>query len=79
MQTTLLGIGIAIILALLAALAGPYFIDWGAYRAVVEREASRVVGAPVHVSGRIDARLLPIPSITLRGIESFARPAAPTG
>ena len=72
MQTTLLGIGIAIILALVAAIAGPYFIDWNAYRAVVEREAGRVVGAPVRIHGSIDARLLPVPSITLRGVESFA-------
>jgi uncharacterized protein involved in outer membrane biogenesis len=72
LQTTLLGIGIAIILALLAALVGPYFIDWNGYRAVVEREAGRVVGNPVHIKGRIDARLLPVPSITLREVESFA-------
>jgi uncharacterized protein involved in outer membrane biogenesis len=72
LQTTLLGIGIAIILALVAALAAPYFIDWDAYRALVEREASRIVGAPVGVTGRIDVRLLPVPSITLRGVESIA-------
>jgi len=72
LQTTLLGIGIAIILALVAALAAPYFIDWDAYRAAVEREASRIVGVPVGVTGRIDVRLLPVPSITLRGVESIA-------
>ena len=32
MQTTLLGVAIAIILALLAALVGPLLIDWGSYR-----------------------------------------------
>jgi uncharacterized protein involved in outer membrane biogenesis len=72
LQTTLLGIGIAIILALVAALTAPYFIDWDAYRAVVEREVSRVAGVPVRVTGRIDVRLLPVPSITLRGVESGA-------
>src|SRR5262245_48807305 len=72
LQTTLLGIGIAIILALVAALAAPYFIDWDAYRAAVEREASRLVGVPVRVTGRIDVRRLPVPSITLRGVESAA-------
>jgi len=67
-QTTLLGIAIAVILALLAALIGPYFIDWGQFRPQFEREASRVIGVPVRVDGAIDARLLPTPSLRLRGV-----------
>ncbi len=31
-QTTLLGLAIALILALIAALIGPYFIDWNQFR-----------------------------------------------
>jgi len=46
-QATLLSIGIAIILALVAALVGPIFIDWSQYRAEIEAEASQVVGVPV--------------------------------
>lgn len=69
MQTTLLGLAIAIILALLAALVGPLLIDWGGYRAIVEAEASHLVGAEVRVTGAIDARLLPTPRLTLHGIE----------
>jgi large subunit ribosomal protein L24 len=68
-QTTLLGLGIAIILALVAALVGPYFVDWSAYRATFEREATRIVGMPVTIGGKIDARLLPVPSVTLHGVE----------
>ena len=59
MQTTLLGIAIAVILALVTALVGPLFVDWGRYRADFEAEASRMVGLPVRVKGRIDVRLLP--------------------
>ncbi len=69
MQTTLLGIGIAIILALLGALVGPLFIDWGEYRAVIESEASQMVGAPVRVGGAIDVRLLPTPSLQLGNVQ----------
>ena len=68
MQTTLLAIAFAIILAVAAALAGPFFVDWNEYRAVFEREASRVAGAPVTIRGPIDARILPTPSVTLREI-----------
>ena len=69
MQTTLLGLAVAIILALVAALVGPLFVDWGRWRASFETEATRLVGMPVRVSGRIDARLLPTPSLQLNGIE----------
>jgi len=67
-QATLLGVSIAIILALLAALVGPYFVDWSAYRAVFEAQASRLVGAPVRVEGPIDVRILPTPSLVVRQV-----------
>jgi uncharacterized protein involved in outer membrane biogenesis len=67
-QTTLLGFAIALILALVAALVGPYFVHWNDHRAFFETEASRLVGVPVRVGGDIDAALLPFPSVTLRDI-----------
>ncbi len=69
MQTTLLGLAIAIILALVAALVGPLLIDWGGHRTLFEAEASRLIGVDVRVTGAIDARLLPTPSLTLHGVE----------
>jgi uncharacterized protein involved in outer membrane biogenesis len=72
-QTTLLGIGIAIIVALVAALVGPLFIDWGRYRAEFEASASRLTGLDFHVAGSIDARLLPTPTLVLHDI-AFGRP-----
>ena len=68
MQTTLLGLAIAFILALLAALIGPYFVDWNQFRPQFETEATRIVGAPVRVTGKLDARLLPSPSLRLRSV-----------
>ena len=69
MQTTLLGLAIAIILALVAALVGPLLINWGGYRAVFEAEASHLIGLDVRVTGKIDARLLPSPELSLHDIE----------
>jgi uncharacterized protein involved in outer membrane biogenesis len=69
LQATLLGAAIAIILALVAALVGPHFVDWTQYRNVFEARASRMVGLPVRVAGAIDARILPSPSVVLRGVE----------
>ncbi len=66
MQTTLLGLAIAFILALIAALVGPYFIDWNQFRPQFEAEATRIIGAPVRIGGELDARLLPAPQLRLR-------------
>ena len=68
MQTTLLGLAITFIVALIAALIGPYFIDWNRFRPQFEAEAARVIGAPVRVDGGLDARLLPSPSLQLRSV-----------
>ncbi|WP_076865547.1 AsmA family protein [Bradyrhizobium mercantei] len=68
MQTTLLGLAIAFILALVAALIGPYFVDWNQFRPQFEAEASKIIGAPVRVAGNLDARLLPAPSLRLKTV-----------
>ena len=68
MQTTLLGLAIAFILALLAALIGPYFIDWSQFRPQFEARRRGSIGMPVRVEGEIDARLLPAPSLRLRSV-----------
>ena len=70
MQATLLSVSIAIILALLAALVGPHFVDWSQYRSTFEAEATRLTGMPVRVTGAIDARLLPTPSLVLKDVEA---------
>jgi uncharacterized protein involved in outer membrane biogenesis len=68
LQTTLLSIAIALIVAVLAALIGPFVIDWSAYRSLLEAEAAHLIGAPVEVKGAIDARLLPSPQVTLHNV-----------
>src|SRR5947208_15916570 len=67
-QTTLLGLAIAFIIALIAALVGPYFIDWNQFRPQFEAEATRIIGTPVGVGGKPDARLLPAPSLQLPSV-----------
>ena len=69
MQTTLLGLAIAIILALVAALVAPLVVDWNHFRTTFESEASRLTGLSVRVTGTIDARILPTPRIKLRNVE----------
>jgi uncharacterized protein involved in outer membrane biogenesis len=61
-------IGGLIVLALTAALVGPYFIDWTSYRGDFEREASAVLGRKVTVQGAATARLLPFPSVSFTDV-----------
>jgi large subunit ribosomal protein L24 len=69
LQTTLLTIAVAAILALVAALVGPFFIDWSGYRSLFEREATRLTGLEMRVRGPIEARLLPSPRLQLNDIQ----------
>ncbi|HET7020241.1 MAG TPA: AsmA family protein [Xanthobacteraceae bacterium] len=69
MQTTLLSLAIVLILALVTALVGPLFVDWGSYRGEFEARASRLTGLDFHVRGAIDARLLPTPILVLQDVE----------
>jgi uncharacterized protein involved in outer membrane biogenesis len=68
-QTTLLGLAILIIAALVSALVAPLVIDWNQYRATFEQEASRLAGVSVRIRGPIDARILPVPHVTLGDVE----------
>lgn len=63
-----MSIAVAAILALVAALIGPYFVDWSAYRAEIEGQATRLLGARVRVLGDADLRLLPTPTIVLADV-----------
>lgn len=60
-----MSVAVAAILALAAALIGPYFIDWSAYRTEIEGQATRLLGERVRVLGDADLRLLPTPKIIL--------------
>jgi large subunit ribosomal protein L24 len=68
-QTTLLGLAIAIILALVSALVAPLVVDWNHYRSTFEEEASRLTRLAVRVNGPIEARILPSPRIRLGEVE----------
>lgn len=61
LRDSLTVLAILLIGVLTTALVGPYFIDWDAHRALIERKLSQAVGVPVTVSGTIDLKLLPKP------------------
>ena len=58
-----------VVVALFAALIGPWFINWNEYKANFEAEASRILGQPVHVLGTANASILPSPSLTFTNVQ----------
>jgi len=54
---------------LLAALVGPYLIDWNSFRPNFERYASEILGQPVRIVGDAELRMLPAPTLTLESVE----------
>ncbi|TBW38690.1 AsmA family protein [Siculibacillus lacustris] len=63
MNSLYIGVGVTIIVVLLTALIGPFFIDWTAHRDLFEREIGRIVGAQTRILGDVEARLLPSPRL----------------
>ncbi|MBB99588.1 MAG: ArsR family transcriptional regulator [Rhodobacteraceae bacterium] len=56
------------IAVLLAALIGPFFIDWTAYRSTFEDYGERLLGHRVAVMGDAEMRLLPTPTLTFSDV-----------
>ncbi|WP_029003488.1 AsmA-like C-terminal region-containing protein [Azorhizobium doebereinerae] len=79
MQAILIGLATAVILAIGAAFAAPFVVDWTAWRSSFEAEASRVLGVPVLIRGQIDADILPTPHIVLRNVALGADEVATGG
>lgn len=70
-------VGGLFVLLLLAALVGPYLVDWSSYREEFEREASAVLGRKVTVEGTASARILPFPSVTFTDVSVGAGDSEP--
>jgi uncharacterized protein involved in outer membrane biogenesis len=68
LQHTLLGAGLLLIAAIVAALAAPLFVDWNTLRAEFEQRASLLVNAPVTIRGPIEATILPLPAFAIHDV-----------
>lgn len=65
-----------VVLALTAALAAPYFIDWGSHRARIEAHLGEALGVPVRIRGAIDLRILPAPRLAMANVAAGAEGGA---
>ena len=62
-------IGFVLVVLLSAALGVPYFVNWTDHKAQFEDQFRRILARDVHLTGPIQLRLLPIPSLTLGAID----------
>jgi len=64
---------LALVVALTAALLGPYFYDWSQARGLIEARLSQSLGVAVKISGAMDVRLLPTPYLVAENISTHPR------
>lgn len=53
---------------MIAALVGPFLVDWTAYRSTFERYGEQALGHRVEVMGEAEMRLLPTPTLTFTDV-----------
>ena len=75
-KAPILYIGIALVMAIGAALAAPYLIDWNSYRPTIEAYGEKLTGRKVTVAGDISGRLFPWPRLTISDVHIANPPGA---
>ncbi len=68
MRETLTVLAGLLVLALLAALVGPGFVDWRGYRPHFEERLASALGVETRIGGAIGLQLLPSPRLTLQDV-----------
>lgn len=68
MNTVLSYIAGLVAVLLIAALAGPTFVDWNRFRGEFEAQAQRLTGREVKIGGDISFVILPAPHLTLNDV-----------
>ena len=68
LKKTLYALVALVVIAVLAALVGPSFIDWEDYKADIARELETATGRRVAIDGEVSLRLLPAPSLRANGV-----------
>ncbi|MGF1619533.1 MAG: AsmA family protein [Rhodomicrobiaceae bacterium] len=82
MGSLLAALATIIVTGLTALFALPYVVDWNDYKAEFESQAAKLVGRPVAIQGNIDLSILPVPTLSVRGLRisdefgRFERPFA---
>lgn len=63
--------GVALFLAVAAALLAPFVVDWNVYKPQLEAYGQRLSGRQVKIDGNIEIRLFPIPRLEADDVRLF--------
>lgn len=74
MKWALIAVAAVVVLVVVALVAVPYLVDTPRVQAAIASQASAALGRPVKFSA-VTVRVLPIPSVVLRGLEVAEDPA----
>lgn len=80
MGSLLAALATIIVTGLTALFALPYVVDWNDYKVQFESQAAKLVGRPVAIEGNIDLSILPVPTLSVRGLrisDEFGRFESP--
>ncbi|HVR68063.1 MAG TPA: AsmA family protein [Verrucomicrobiae bacterium] len=68
MKKILIGLGVLLVLLVVAVLVGPSFYDWNQHKQLITEEARKATGRDLVIDGDISAAILPMPTISVAGI-----------
>lgn len=75
-KSPVLYLGVVLLLAVVAAQAAPYVVDWNQYRASIESYGRKLTGREVKIHGPIAVRLFPWPKLVIDDVTVANPPAA---
>jgi uncharacterized protein involved in outer membrane biogenesis len=68
MKKFFIGLGVLLVLLVIAVLVGPSFYDWNQHKQLITDEARKATGRDLVIDGDISAAILPMPTISVAGI-----------
>jgi len=65
LKKILIGLGVLVLLLVIAVAVGPRFVDWNAYKPRVIEAVQKATGRQLSIDGNISLSLLPSPTLSV--------------
>src|SRR5215472_10253543 len=76
LKKILIGLGVLVLLLVIAVGVGPRFVDWNAYKPRVIEAVQKATGRQLSIDGNISLSLLPSPTLSVGGVRLANLPGA---
>jgi uncharacterized protein involved in outer membrane biogenesis len=76
LKKILIGLGVLVLLLVIAVAVGPRFVDWNAYKPRVIEAVQKATGRQLSIDGNISLSLLPSPTLSVGGVRLANLPGA---